>query len=98
MSNMRNTATRAFLAAVALPLSVLGSYAHDGLELSDLTRGDPFFYTSDQVVKESDAVKALVGTGRPDRTHSQVPHLPAYFGYMNTNYTYRFITVAEQVM
>ncbi len=95
---MCNTVTRAFLAAIALPLSVIGSYAQDGLELSDLTRGDPFFYTRDQVVKESDAVKALVGTGRPDRTHSQVPHLPVYFGYMNTNYTYRFITVAEQVM
>lgn len=81
--------------AMALPASA--ALAASGLDLTDLTQGDPFFYTSDQDVKEDDGQKALVGTGRPDRTHSQIPHLPFYTGYMNTNYTYRFVNVAEQV-
>ena len=81
--------------SMAFPASV--ALAAPSLDLSDLTQGDPFFYTSDQDVKEDDRQKALVGTGRPDKTHSQIPHLPFYTGYMNTNYTYRFVNVAEQV-
>lgn len=66
--------------------------------LGDLTLGDPFFYTSDQDIKSDDGQKEMLGVGRPDRTHSGIPHLPAFIGYMNTNYTYRFVMVAEQVL
>mgnify|MGYP001436860973 CR=1 FL=1 len=66
-------------------------------KVQDVTRGDPFFYTSDQMITDSDSQKALVGVGRPSTTHSKIPHLPVYSGYMNTNYTYRFANVAEQV-
>lgn len=66
--------------------------------LTDLTQGDPFFYTRDQSVGNDDGQKALVGVGRPRQTHSAVPHLPAYIGFMQTNYTYRFVNVAEQVL
>jgi len=38
----------------------------------------------------------VVGTGRVKTTHSKIPHLPIYSGYMNTNYTYRFVNVVEQ--
>lgn len=72
--------------------------AETRLTLQDLTKGDPFFYTSDQYVREDDGQKELVGVGRPSTTHSHIPHLPVFMGYMNTNYTYRFVTVAEQVM
>lgn len=72
--------------------------AEEALSLQDITHGDPFFYTQDQMIDEDNPQKALVGVGRPDQTHSKIPHLPVYFGYMNTNYTYRFVTVAEQVM
>lgn len=82
-------------AAAFVPLAAAAEDYPAGLR--DLTNGDPFFYTSDQDVKEDDGQKALVGVGRPTRTHSQVPHLPFYLGYLNTNYTYRFVTVAEQV-
>lgn len=66
--------------------------------LMDLTDGDPFFYTADQDIKSDDGQVAMLGAGRPDRTHSGMPHLPAFIGYMNTNYTYRFVMVAEQVL
>jgi len=49
-----------------------------------LTRGDPFYYTSNL-------------DPRPTTTHSKIPHLPGYAGYMATNDTYRFMSVAEQV-
>jgi hypothetical protein len=71
--------------------------AEQTIDLKDLTQGDPFFYTSDQNIKENDGQKVLTGVGRPNRTHSQIPHLPVYFGYMHSNYTYRFVNVAEQV-
>lgn len=67
-------------------------------DLTDLTQGDPFFYTRDQNIKADDKQKALLGVGRPAKTHSQIPHLPVYLGYMNTNSTYRFVFVAEQVL
>lgn len=66
-------------------------------DLTDLTGGDPFFYTSDQYINEDNKQKSLLGVGRPDKTHSQIPHLPVYYGYMNTNSTYRFVNVIEQV-
>ena len=46
--------------------------------------GDPFFYTANL-------------DPRPDETHSGIPHLPVYSGYMGTNDTFRFMNVAEQV-
>jgi hypothetical protein len=51
---------------------------------SALTAGDPFFYTSDL-------------DPRPTMTHSKIPHLPVYSGYVQTNNTFRFMNVAEQV-
>jgi len=58
--------------------------AASGFDLTDLTRGDPFYYTSDRVP-------------RPVTTHSDIPHLPVYFGYMSTSDTYRFVNIVEQV-
>ncbi|WP_018693117.1 hypothetical protein [Algicola sagamiensis] len=54
------------------------------LNLMDLTEGDPFYYTSNL-------------DPRPTKTHSQIPHLPVYSGYMSTNDTYRFVNIVEQV-
>ncbi|MFT7414448.1 MAG: hypothetical protein ACI9FO_001107 [Methylophagaceae bacterium] len=65
--------------------------------LTDITKGDPFFYTSDQNIEAENKQRALLGIGRPNKTHSQIPHLPVYYGYMNTNSTYRFVNVVEQV-
>lgn len=95
---MSRIVPRALCSAVTVTLWSLVAQAQEGTTLHDLTGGDPFFYTSDQDIEESDGQKELLGTGRPNRTHSQIPHLPVYFSYMNTNYTYRFVTVAEQVM
>lgn len=83
----------------ALAILAAGNFASaDELpNLHDLTLGDPMFYTSDQDIKDDDGQKQMLGTGRPDRTHSGIPHLPVFIGYMNTNYTYRFVTIAEQV-
>ena len=92
-----NTAHKISL-CVMLALPMMAAHAQDDIRLNDLTKGDPFYYTSDQNISESDGQKALLGVGRPNRTHSQIPHLPAYFGYMSTNYTYRFVNVAEQVL
>ncbi|MCX4187284.1 hypothetical protein [Methylophaga sp. OBS4] len=78
--------------SITLPVSVLADK-----NLTDLTGGDPFFYTSDQFILKDDKQKALLGIGRPEKTHSQIPHLPVYYGYMNTNSTYRFVNVVEQV-
>lgn len=50
-----------------------------------LTPGDPFYYT--------DGV-----TPRPAKTHSGIPYLPSYRGYMQTNNTYRFVNINEQVI
>jgi hypothetical protein len=55
-----------------------------GLDLTDLTQGDPFYYTSDL-------------EPRPTTTHSDIPHFPVYSGYMSTSNTYRFVNVVEQV-
>lgn len=54
-------------------------------DLTDLTGGDPFYYTSNL-------------DPRPTTTHSKIPHLPAYLGFMSTNSTYRFVNVNEQVL
>lgn len=72
-------------------------YAYADTNLTDLTNGDPFFYTSDQNITKDNIEKALLGLGRPSTTHSRIPHLPVYFGYMNTNSTYRFVNIVEQV-
>ncbi len=65
-------------------------------DLTDLTGEDPYYYTRDQIIDEDNAQKEVVGTGRVKTTHSKIPHLPVYSGYMNTNYTYRFVNVVEQ--
>ena len=46
---------------------------------------DPFYYTAGR-------------NPRPTTTQSLIPHLPAVSGYMQTNDTYRFVNIAEQVM
>lgn len=88
-----------YLKIIPLSVSLLMSSAHaaDTTNLTDLTNGDPFFYTSNVDIKEDNKEKALLGVGRPNKTHSQIPHLPFYTGYMSTNSTYRFVNVAEQV-
>ncbi|TWI31513.1 hypothetical protein IQ24_02965 [Paracoccus sulfuroxidans] len=92
---------RKTVAAPAGALAILASTMMAGADgpsnLHDLTAGDPFFYTADQDIKADDGQREMLGVGRPDRTHSGIPHLPVFMGYMNTNYTYRFVTVAEQV-
>ena len=52
-------------------------FAEDNAYLIDFTRNDPFYNTSDQAVTNHDGQKLLVGSGRPSKSHSQVPHLPA---------------------
>ena len=91
------------LLRLALGVSVLSFFsvelcAGDNDYIKDLTQDDPFYYTSDQAVTDHDGQKLLVGSGRPSKSHSQVPHLPAYYGYMSTNYTYRFVNVVEQTL
>ena len=76
---------------------------HSGAEseadhIKDLTQGDPYYYTSDQAIGKKDGQIFLLGAGRPDTTHSKIPHLPVFSGYMSTNYTYRFVNVIEQTM
>ena len=78
--------------AMSVPVAVMAE-----ANLTDLTAGDPFFYTSDQYISPDSKQKALLGIGRPAKTHSQIPHLPVYYGYMNTNSTYRFVNIVEQV-
>jgi len=91
-----------FLIIIALMLCAPISFADDKNELpvegslTDLTGDDPYYYTQDQVIDEDNAQKNVVGTGRVKTTHSKIPHLPIYSGYMNTNYTYRFVNVVEQ--
>ena len=82
---------------LSLSLSFTAVGGLQAADLTDLTGGDPFYYTSDQVITEDNKQKALLGVGRPDKTHSQIPHLPVYYGYMSTNTTYRFVNVVEQV-
>jgi len=84
-------------ALVALSLQPFQSHATDSIQLNDLTKNDPFFYTSDQNIEADDPVHNLLGVGRPHTTHSKIPHLPVYYGYMSTNSTYRFLNVVEQV-
>jgi hypothetical protein len=68
-----------------------------GVNLQDLTNGDPFYYTSDINVAPGNKMEKVLGVGRPNKTHSGIPHLPVYSGYMSTNSTYRFVNIAEQV-
>tara|TARA_R110002049_G_scaffold176515_3_gene343709 strand:- start:4253 stop:5803 length:1551 start_codon:yes stop_codon:yes gene_type:complete len=88
----------AHIIPLSLPLAFSAAVqAVENLELTDLTHNDPFFYTSDQYIKADNKQKELLGVGRPNTTHSKIPHLPVYYGYMNTNSTYRFVNVVEQV-
>ncbi|AFI85665.1 hypothetical protein [Methylophaga nitratireducenticrescens] len=82
---------------LSLSLSITAVGSIHAADIIDLTGGDPFFYTFDQMVTEDNKQKSLLGVGRPDKTHSQIPHLPVYYGYMSTNSTYRFVNVVEQV-
>jgi len=81
-------------------LSLVAAAAQAADPNLDLLNVDPFFYTNDQTIPAGEA--AMPGYGavgsRPTKTHSLIPHLPFYTGYMQTNSTYRFVTVAEQVM
>lgn len=79
----------------ALSLSTVGLQAAD--PNLGMLNTDPFFYTADESIPASQE-SMMQDSGRPETTHSLIPHLPAYIGFMNTNFTYRFITVAEQVM
>lgn len=96
---MRRKITYAILALLAA--TALGQAAAQqskpSLDPTDITQGDPFFYTSDQNIDHQNGEVEFMGAGRPAVSHSQVPHLPFYTGYMNTNFTYRFATIAEQV-
>lgn len=82
---------------VALSVAAITPMAASATDLTDITGGDPFYYTSDQYLAADNKESTFMGIGRPDKTHSQVPHLPVYNGYMNTNYTYRFVNIVEQV-
>ena len=89
-----------FLAVCFVPLQ---SNADETLlsetkDITDLLNDDPYYYTSDQSIADDDGQKESVGVGRPQTTHSKVPHLPVYQGHMSTNYTYRFVNVAEQIL
>lgn len=96
MNVIQKLAVILVLASLALPL--FPSYAVESLPLTDLTQDDPFFYTKDQFIANDNPLKQLLGVGRPTTTHSDIPHLPAYYGYMSTNSTYRFININEQVL
>lgn len=96
---MKLDKTRHFYTATAL-VGLFASPAVAGtasVDITNLSGGDPFYYTSDVNVDEANGESASVGVGRPSTTHSKVPHLPVYHGYMSTNSTYRFVNVAEQV-
>ncbi|WP_334108924.1 hypothetical protein [Methylobacillus sp.] len=96
-----STRKQDLIAAFSLCMSMLAT-GHTHAEgasapLTDLTSGDPFFYTSDQNIAPGDKLESILGAGRPNKTHSAIPHLPVYFGYMSTNSTYRFVNIVEQV-
>lgn len=81
-------------------LSLVAAAAQAADPNLDSLNADPFFYTKDQTISAGEANMPGFGAAgsRPTKTHSLIPHLPFYTGYMQTNQTYRFITVAEQVM
>ena len=90
------TKSLAHILTLSIPIAFSANIQADE-NLTDLTQGDPFFYTSDQYIKADSNQRELLGIGRPNKTHSQIPHLPVYYGYMNTNSTYRFVNIVEQV-
>ena len=96
--NYKGTTIIGFACALLLILSTHLNAEGETSHIKDLTKGDPYYYTSDQAVADDDGQKHLVGQGRPKTTHSSIPHLPVFSGYMNTNYTYRFVNVVEQTM
>ncbi|MEM7400359.1 MAG: hypothetical protein AAF304_00250 [Pseudomonadota bacterium] len=91
-----------FLVLIALLLSATIVYADEKTllpiegDLTDITGNDPYYYTRDQIIDEEHPEKEVIGVGRVKTTHSKIPHLPIFSGYMNTNYTYRFVNVVEQ--
>jgi hypothetical protein len=91
-----------YLSCILFLLYTPHIFADDKIELpvdgslTDLTGDDPYYYTKDQIIHEDNAQKNVVGVGRVKTTHSKIPHLPIYSGYMNTNYTYRFVNIVEQ--
>ncbi len=90
-----NLSKRSAAVFTALSLFSFGALAADP-NLSVLN-SDPFFYTNNEIIPTAQET-TMNASGRPATTHSLIPHLPSYMGYMNTNFTYRFINVAEQVM
>lgn len=81
-------------------LSLVAAAAQAADRNLELLNVDPLFYTNDQTISAGEARMPGFGSAgaRPSKTHSLIPHLPFYTGYMQTNQTYRFVTVAEQVM
>lgn len=92
-SNYILCTSAAFVAMWATPSQADGP----GIDIKNINGDDPFYYTSDVNITADDGQSESVGVGRPMMTHSRVPHLPVYHGYMSTNSTYRFVNVAEQV-
>ncbi|MGB4812299.1 MAG: hypothetical protein WBP13_07455 [Methylophilaceae bacterium] len=94
MQILRSKRSLAVLGALAL----MAGNAYADPNISQIN-ADPFFYTHDEVIPAGQGVTMGAPDGsRPHNTHSLIPHLPFYVGYMYTNYTYRFVNVAEQVM
>ncbi len=59
--------------------------------VDNVTDGSPYYYTA------PGATPIGPGTGAKATTDSGINHLPVYHGHMQTNKTYRFVNVAEQV-
>ena len=84
--------------AVIAALAIMAGQAKADPNISQINT-DPFFYTNDETIPAGQGTTMGAPDGsRPNNTHSMIPHLPAYLGYMYTNFTYRFVNVVEQVM
>ncbi|MEH6358022.1 MAG: hypothetical protein V7745_03475 [Pseudomonadales bacterium] len=75
-------------AVVALAGMAAPTFASD---TNDLTNSSPYFYTA---ARGADVVP---GVGQKETTDSGINHLPAYYGNMMTNNTFRFVNINEQV-
>ncbi len=65
------------------------SYAEPTVD--NITDGSPYYYTG----ASTDPIEN--GVGGKATTDSGINHLPVFHGHMQTNNTYRFVNVAEQV-
>ena len=65
---MRQIPLRRALCAALMFSSVVAQ----ATDLTDLTNGDPFFYTSDQKIRGNDPRKELLGVGRPGTADCRV--------------------------